>query len=92
MALINLKNIVAEPIQQGDAGIILRKNGDFQIFSTHGDELDPNNMTERQIEQGKILMAFATAMQIPRVMELLIEMSLDPDIVGHDVANLGEKH
>ncbi len=93
MALINSENLADKPIEPGDAGLILRKNGDFQIFTTHEIKLDPANLTDRQIEQGQILMAFAVALQIPRIMELLVQMSNDPDIVGHDdVVNVGEKH
>ncbi len=93
MALINSENLANKPIEPGDAGIILRKDGGFQIFTTHEIKLDPANLTERQIEQGQILMAFAVALQIPNVMELLVKMANDPDIVGHDdVVNVGEKH
>jgi hypothetical protein len=81
VALLGTQNFADAPIQEGDAGLILRKNGDFQIFNTHA-SIDPENLTDRQREHGDILRAFSLALQIPNVMELLKAMSNDPAIIG----------
>ena len=88
--LISQAQIVATPIGEGDAGIILRADGSFQIFNCHSD-LDPQNLTERQIEQGETLQALSVALQIPQVMEVLLRMASDPAIVG-DTVDVGPKH
>jgi hypothetical protein len=80
-ALISAANLVSQPIGEGDAGIILRKDGSFQIFNTH-ENIDSENLTERQVQQGEILMAFAVAMQIPDVMKLLVNISKDPEVIS----------
>jgi hypothetical protein len=91
MTLINIGNIASQPIGEGDAGIILKKDGSFQIFNTHA-AIDPSNMTERQIEQTETLMAFAVALQIPEIMAILKQMSQDPAIVGDKILDYGSQH
>jgi hypothetical protein len=91
MALLNIGNIASQPISEGDAGIVLKKDGSFQIFNTHA-AVDPSNMTERQIEQTETLMAFAVALQIPEIMTILKQMSHDPNVVGDKILNYGSQH
>lgn len=76
------------PIQEGDAGVVLKKDGSFQIFNTHAD-FDPTKMTDRQIEQATILNAFKTALLHPAVLQVLIEVSNDPRIVG-EIEDMGQ--
>lgn len=87
-SLLNLAN-TPRPINEGDAGIVLPKEGDFYVFSTGA--IDPENMTDRQIEQGRVLLAFSVALKIPRIMEVLFRMSEDPVIAG-SVIDLGTTH
>jgi hypothetical protein len=72
--LYTAKNVTAEPISEGDAGIILKPNGEFQIFNCH-DNIDPNNMTDVQKEQGMKLIALATALKYPQLIGMLIEFA-----------------
>lgn len=88
MALIEISNLASHPIQEGDAGIILRKDGSFQIFNTHA-ALDADNLTDRQMEQAEMLMAFAVAIHVPAVMEVLKQMAADPLVVGDKVFDAG---
>lgn len=81
MSLFHAGTMVSHPIEEGDAGVILRKNGEYQFFSTH-DQIDPKNLTDRQYEQAMILQAFAVALKFPEVMEALAKMALDPKIAG----------
>jgi hypothetical protein len=43
------------------------------MFNTP-ESINANYMTQRQIEQGKVLLAFAMALQVPAVMEALQEL------------------
>ena len=86
--LFSLENTTPTPIEDGDAGIILRKDGSFRVFNTHKN-ITAENITERQIEQGMILMAFGVALKNPAVMRVLFELSQDPRIVGDIVEKPG---
>lgn len=86
-SLLNLANVTATPITTGDAGIILKQDGTFQLFSTG--EIDGNNMTPEQLAQGEKLFALAVALQVPGVMDTLLMMAADPAIVGENVIAIG---
>lgn len=81
--LLTIKNIVTSPIAEGDAGIILKPDGTFKVFST-GDI--GGELTEQQKAQGQKLVALAMALSIDMVMDTLLEMSSDPEIVSQIVA------
>lgn len=72
----------ADTIQEGDAGIILKPDGSFKIFST-GKIEEP--LTPEQEMQGRKLLALTVALKTPQVMQLLTDMSNDPDIVGEEI-------
>ena len=79
-ALLSQSQLLSSPIQEGDAGIVLKPDGTFQIFSTG--KIDPNNMTEAQLDQGEKLVALSLALSIPQVLDMLKRMANDPKIVG----------
>lgn len=79
-SLLTRENIVSSPIQDGDAGIVLKPDGTFQVFSTG--RIDGENLTSEQELQGQKLMALAVALKFPQVMSLLLDMANDPEIVG----------
>ncbi|TXN08939.1 hypothetical protein FV222_00265 [Methylobacterium sp. WL103] len=81
--LLTLDNLVSAPIEEGDAGFILKPNGEFKIFSTGA--INAENMTAAQRAQGEKLLALACAVAIPEVMNMLIQMSRDPAIVGDGI-------
>jgi hypothetical protein len=89
MALLNLLQVTATPIEEGDAGVILKKDGTFQVFNTHTD-LDPKNLTEMQIQQGRMILGLTIALKVPEIMEKLIELALDESANG--VTELGQRH
>lgn len=80
MTNLTLDNITPKPIEEGDAGIILKPDGSFQIFNTHR-HIDGANLTPEQLRQGKILLALATALAHPQLLDVLMEASNDPDIM-----------
>ncbi|SER27442.1 hypothetical protein SAMN05216548_11459 [Faunimonas pinastri] len=84
-ALLNHENVTATPIEEGDAGIILKPDGTFKVFSTG--LIDGANLTTAQQEQGKRLMALSVALAHPQVMDILLQMAADPDIVGEKVVD-----
>jgi hypothetical protein len=69
------------PIEEGDAGLVLTKGGKFFVFSSH--KIDVNaDLTPRQLEHAQIISAFTVALQIPQIMQVLIDLSNDPEVVG----------
>jgi len=91
MGLINVGNIIDNPIQEGDAGIVFRRDGGFQVFNTHQD-IDEDNLTDVQLYQAETLMALAVALHNPKIMEILKQMSVDPKVVGDDPLQIGALH
>jgi hypothetical protein len=89
MALLSLLQVTATPIEEGDAGVIIKKDGSFQVFNTHMD-LDPKNLTEMQIQQGRMILGLTIALKVPEIMEKLIELALDESANG--VTELGQRH
>ncbi len=82
-SLLTLEN-TPRPIKEGDAGIVLTGEGGFFVFGCN-ENLDLNNLTARQAEQGRALLALSVALQFPQIMDVLVRMSEDPKIVGKTV-------
>ena len=82
MALLNKTNLTNRPIQKGDAGIVLRADGSFDIFNCFGFAGEPIILTPHQLETGEKLLALSVALKIPEVMRLLESIAHDKDIVG----------
>lgn len=83
-ALTDPANLALPKFEDGDAGIILKADGTFLLWNTYKD-LNPANMTERQLEQGKVLMAFAAALKLPQIMDVLLQIASDPAIFDNIV-------
>jgi hypothetical protein len=58
--MLKLENIVSAPIEEGDAGIILKPDGSFKVFSTGA--IDPKHLTNGQVDQGTKLIALSVAL------------------------------
>jgi hypothetical protein len=71
-------------IEPGDAGIILKGDGTFQLWNTFKD-IAPENLTPHQIEVGKILMGFAAALKLPQIMQVLHTVANDKNIFSETV-------
>jgi hypothetical protein len=72
--ILNASNLNPD-FQEGDVGIILKKNGDdFQLFNMHKD-LDPNAMTPEQLKQGEILVALAVVLQTPKLLDMVLDFA-----------------
>lgn len=82
-------NLTNEPVQDGDAGFILRKDGSFQIFTTG--HIDPNALTARQQEQGQLLTLFALVTSSPQIRDMLTNIVNDVT-GGGPLIDLGNKH
>ena len=82
----SFKKVPATRMEDGDAGIVLKANGEFQLFSIG--TIDPTGLTERQMEQGAILRAIQVALSVPEVLAVMLTFSDDPTIAqaaGADV-------
>lgn len=75
---LTIQEVSATPITEGDAGIILKTDGTFQIFNTH--RMIGSELTATQLAQGEKLLALACALQHPEIMDTLIKMSNDPNV------------
>lgn len=86
---LSVENLPTGPIVDGDAGIILKADGTFRIFTTG--EINPEALTPAQEEQGRKLMALATALSVPQLMHMLIEASRE---LGADepIVDIGATH
>jgi len=78
--------ILSQPIQDGDAGIIIKRDGSFQIFTT-GDIA--NTMSPEAIEQGLTLMGVSIALSTPEILLTLKDMARKTAEVGEDMISLG---
>lgn len=70
MAIIERENVQRPTVEEGDAGIILKADGSFRIFNTIA---DPTRLTPAQRETGKKLIALATALQDPVILDILMQ-------------------
>jgi hypothetical protein len=70
VAIITRENVQAPQITEGDAGIILKKDGTFRVFNTIA---DPSNPTPAQRDQGRRLIALAAVLKDPVILDLLIQ-------------------
>lgn len=83
-------HIIKRPIQEGDCGVILRKEGGFDLFSTGS--VDPDQLTVIQMEHGLIMTALAILLRAPETRTMLIKLASDPEIVGEDPFGVDRKH
>jgi len=89
-ALLDQSNVTLPQFEEGDAGIILKANGSFVVWNTHKN-INPETMTEKELWQGKALMAFAAALKIPQIMDVLMQVATDPQVFDQ-VISTGVKH
>lgn len=78
-ALLTQSHLLEAPIGEGDCGIVFKPDGSFHVFSTGavGTNTDPvllDNMRK--------IMAFALALQVPPLMQILLDVLEDEAIVG----------
>ena len=78
--LINPSNFIKNPIQDGDCGVVLRADGNFEIFSTG--IINPDELTPVQLEQGIIMTAIALCLENPKLRESLIKLATDMTKTG----------
>jgi hypothetical protein len=69
------------PITDGDAGIVIKANGEVCMFNTFG-VTRREDFTPQQLETGARLVALMVALRTPQIMAILEQMAQDPDIVG----------
>ncbi len=86
--LIDQTNIAMPKFEDGDAGIILKADGTFRVWNTIK---DPTHPTEAQLNQGRILLAFSAALQLPQIMDVLLTVANDPAVFNETV-DIGRKH
>ena len=82
-SLINPTNIIQNPIEKGDCGVILRANGEFSIFSTG--EIDPDELTPVQEEQGILIIALSLCLSNPELRKSLIKLATDTSATASSI-------
>jgi hypothetical protein len=87
-ALINPENLVMPKFEDNEAGITLKSDGSFIVWSTFK---DPANPTEQQVTQVNSLRAFAAALQCPPIMDVLYQLADDKTLFPQDI-NAGTPH
>lgn len=78
--LLDQTDILKGPIRNGDCGVILRKEGGFEIFSAGIKSAE--ELTEQQLENGTLLTAIAICLKHEDLRHTLLAMATDPKIVG----------
>lgn len=86
-------NVAPGPIGDNECGIVLHADGEFQIFNTFKD-IDPTALSPLQLEMMNKLVGLSIALKFPQVMQMLIDMSNDPDMVkqGASFIDKGRAH
>jgi hypothetical protein len=77
------KQIVAGPIEPGDAGLVFKPDGTFYLFNTYTAD-SVAHPSDEQLLQMSILDAFSVAVQHPQILDVLIQMANDPGVRGHE--------
>lgn len=57
------------PIAVGDAGLVIRQNGEIHIFTTASYDPDPDKLTDEQIVQGRLLQIFTVVAKSEELQE-----------------------
>lgn len=79
-ALLTQSHLLEAPIGEGDCGIVLKPDGSFRVFSTGEVGTNTNQV---QMDNMMKVMGFALALQVPPLMQILLDAVQDPDIVEH---------
>lgn len=87
-ALIDRANLAIPKFEDNEAGITLKADGGFIIWSTFK---DPSNPTPQQTTQMSHLMAFAAALKLPPIMDVLLQVANDPAIF-EQALDTGPRH
>jgi hypothetical protein len=87
--MLTLENILSAPIADGDAGLVLKLNGEFKVFSTT--PLDgEGDMTDEQFIQTRKLQALSLVLSSPELMDQLFDVLDQMDEAGVDLIDLGK--
>jgi hypothetical protein len=81
-AVIDQTNMAIPKFEKGDAGIILKANGEFVVWNTFENPAAPD---EAQLETARKLMGLAAALRLPQVMDVLLQVASDPTIFSQPV-------
>lgn len=89
--LLKPENLVNRPIEDGDAGVFLRADGTWQIFTSGKIPNDVALLTDIQRDQANKLMALALVLSVPQIYQMLLDILNDPKIKPQ-VMETGEPH
>lgn len=73
------------PITTGDAGIVLKPNGDVHVFTTGDYDPDPEKLTDEQFEQGLKLKALALVATQEALLVQILEIVKTIEDAGGDI-------
>lgn len=88
--LLDQSDIIKSPIRSGDCGIILRKEGGFEIFSVG--IKSQADLNDQQLENGTLLTAIAICLKHEDLRKTLLQMATDPRIVGETPFAITKSH
>ena len=81
-----IDSFLDEPIEDGDAGIVIKANGDFQVFTTVS--VDPAKMTDAQAVQGRNLQILALVLGHDELRQQIGELVDQLNAAGVDILQL----
>ena len=79
-ALIDQTNLAPPSFEKNQAGITLKPDGTFVIWSTFEEPSHPTTLQTKQMSQ---LMGFAAALKLPPIMDVLLQVANDPAIFAN---------
>lgn len=88
--LLRLTNLTDVCIEENDAGIILKPNGEIRVFTTGN--VDAAALSPQQTQQGERLMAMLAVLTNEGLLEGVMEKIADAEAQGVELVKLGRSH
>ncbi|WP_349601163.1 hypothetical protein [Azospirillum argentinense] len=92
-ALLTQTALLATPIEEGDAGVVIKADGSFKIFSAADlAACDPETITDAQVLQARKVKALCLALSSDQVMEQLMDAVDRIEEAGGEIVAVGQSH
>lgn len=69
--MFTMKNVAQKPIEEGDAAIIIRRDGRIEMLTTGAKNLATDGVTPEQRRQAELLMMGMVALHHPEISQIL---------------------
>jgi hypothetical protein len=86
--ILRLSNLSQVRIEENDAGIILKPDGSVRVFTTG--EIDGNNLTPAQQEQGERLAVIMAVLGNNALFTAIYNQLVEAEAAGEDLLDLGK--